>query len=158
MSEEQIKETMDYRNSNTSVLEEQFIENYYKEFYHRYMQLINNGKYTKEDILQEFHAMVSDREMEELNNFYRSKKEDILQYETSTQEDSNIEDIKQQQEETNLWTNRFKNWYGAIDRIPESARAKFVKMKRDLVKTIKSIFKEKSQSQENTKEQNADGR
>ena len=162
MSEEQI--SMHNRGGNTSEIEEQFIESHYKEFYQRYLQLRNNGEYNKEDILQEFHAIVSDKEMEEMNNFYSQKKEEMYRYETYSQEESHIEEPKieevaQQQEGTELWTNRFKGWYGAIDRIPESTRARFIKMKSDIVKTIKSIFKERnSPMQENTQEQSTEER
>lgn len=161
MSEEQI--SMHNRGGNTSEIEQQFIESHYKEFYQRYLQLRNNGEYTREDILQEFYAIVSDKEMEEINNFYSQKKEEMSRYETYSQEESHIEEteeVAQQQEgDQNLWTNRFKGWYGAIDRIPESTRAKFIKMKSDIVKAIKGVFKEKnSPTQENAQEQSAEGR
>ena len=107
-----------------------------------------SGQYTKEDILQELLAIISDKEMEEMNYFYSRKKEEISHTENYSYEENNTEKPKIEevanQEQTDIWTNRFKGWYGAIDRIPESARAKFVKMKSDIVNSIKSLFKEKS--------------
>ena len=158
MNEEQIGKTMGYRSINKSDIEERFIESHYKEFYERYLQLRSNGEYTKEDILLAFRDMASDKEIEEMNYFYSQKKEEISQPEIYSHEESDIEkpEIEEvaQQEETDIWTNRFKGWYGAIDRIPESARAKFIKMKSDIVNSIKSIFKERnSPTQENIQDQ-----
>ena len=98
-----------------------------------------------------------------MNNFYSQKKEEMSRYETYSQEESHIEEteeVAQQQEgDQNLWTNRFKGWYGTIDRIPESTRAKFIKMKSDIVKAIKGVFKERnSTTQENAQEQSAEER
>ena len=42
-----------------------------------------------------------------------------------------------------LWKNRFHSWYGSIDRVSQNAKAKFVKMKSDIVKAISSKIKEK---------------
>ena len=154
MSEEQIKKVMGHRRSKENDIEEQFIERHYKEFYQRYLQLRNSGEYTKEDILQEFLNMSSDKEMEEMNDFYIQRKEKTDQPEVYSYEESNIENPKievvPQQEETQQWTARFKGWYEAIDRIPESIRAKFIKMKSDIVNSIKTIIKERdSRNQEN---------
>lgn len=145
MREEQIEKTMGYRSINQSNIEELFIESHYKEFYERYLQLRSNGEYTKEDILQAFRDITSDKEMEEMNCFYSHEESDI--------EKPKIEEVAQQ-EETGIWADRFKGWYGAIDRIPESARAKFIKMKSDIVNSIRSIFKERnSPTQENIQNQ-----
>ena len=149
MREEEIKEAFGYYNSiNDGEIEGQFIESHYTEFYQRYLQLRHNGEYTKEDILQELLAIISDKEMEEMNYFYSRKKEEISHTENYSYEENNTEKPKIEevanQEQTDIWTNRFQGWYGAIDRIPESARAKFVKMKSDIVNSIKSLFKEKS--------------
>ena len=47
-----------------------------------------------------------------------------------------------------LWMNRFNNWYNVIDRMSKRTKAKFVKMKDDIVKAIKSITRDRSQSYE----------
>lgn len=158
MSEELIGRMMKYRSNNKTDIEECFIESHYKEFYDRYLQLRSNGEYTKEDILLAFRDMASDKEMEEMKSFYSQKKEEISQPEIYSHEESNIDksEIEEvvQQKETDIWTNRFKGWYGAIDRIPESTKAKFIKMKSDIVNSIKSIFKEKNNpTQENIQNQ-----
>lgn len=47
-----------------------------------------------------------------------------------------------------LWMNRFNNWYNVIDRMPQNAKTKFIKMKDDIVKAIKTITRDRSQSHE----------
>lgn len=47
-----------------------------------------------------------------------------------------------------LWMNRFNNWYNVIDRMPQNAKTKFIKMKEDIVKAIKTITRDRSQSHE----------
>lgn len=47
-----------------------------------------------------------------------------------------------------LWMNRFNNWYNVIERMSQSVKAKFVKMKDDIVKAIKTITRDRSQSYE----------
>ena len=44
---------------------------------------------------------------------------------------------------TNLWKSRFKNWYNELDRVSQSSKGKFLKMKADIVRTITSRFKER---------------
>lgn len=167
MSEEQIEKMMADRSINKREekgdIEECFIESHCKEFYKRYLQLRSNGKYAKEDIMLAFSDMVSDKEMEEMNYFYSPKKEKIVQPKIYGHEEINIEkpEIERvvQQEKTDIWKDRFKGWYGAIDRIPESARDKFIKMKSDIVNSIKSIFKERnSPTQENIQNQDTNER
>ncbi len=167
MSEEQI--SLYCRGRNTNEKEERFIESHYEDFYQKYQKLRNGGKCSKEDILKEFQAMVTDKEMEEMNNFYSQTKEEIFQYDTYNQTKSNIEEKKiespeveepaQQQGKMKLWTNRFKGWYGAIDRVPEITRARFIKMRLDISKAIKSIIKDRNNpTQESTKEKSPEER
>lgn len=72
---------------------------------------------------------------------------------------------KQEQNETlensqsiDLWMNRFSRWNNAIDRLSENAKAKFIKMKSDILKAIRSIAKHREQNHEinNSKGQNED--
>ena len=148
MNEEQIAKAF-YMRYDSNVIENQFIENHYKELYRRYLQLRNNGNYSKDDILQEFKSIVSDKEMEELNNFYIQKKETIIGNEDYYQEDT-VEvpetEEKNQTGETELWTNRFKEWNQATDKMPQWIRGKFIKMKSDIVRSIRNLFKEKHNS------------
>ena len=57
-----------------------------------------------------------------------------------------------------LWMNRFNGWYGAIDRVSQNAKAKFIKMKSDIVKTISTKIKERSNKKEIDQNQEQDGR
>lgn len=60
---------------------------------------------------------------------------------------------------TNIWKSRFQNWYGAIDRVSQSVKNKFVKMKSDIVKAISEKLKEKTNfRQVNTQEQDTNER
>lgn len=42
---------------------------------------------------------------------------------------------------TNMWKNRFQNWYSAIDRVSQNSKGKFLKMKADIVKAISDKIK-----------------
>ena len=146
MNEEQIGKAMHYMMHDENTIENQFIENHFEEFYRRYLQLRNNGDYSKEDILQEFNAMVSDKEMAEMNIFYMQKKEAIIDREDYTEDDTvEIPETEEnnQTEETRLWTNRFKEWNESTDKMPQGIRGKFIKMKSDIVRSIRNFFKEK---------------
>ena len=44
---------------------------------------------------------------------------------------------------TNMWKNRFQNWYSAIDRVSQNSKDKFLKMKADIVKAISDKIKSK---------------
>ena len=47
-----------------------------------------------------------------------------------------------------LWTNRFNNWYSAIDRVSQNAKNKFIKIKSDIVKVISDKIKERTSRKE----------
>ena len=47
----------------------------------------------------------------------------------------------QEIQSTNMWKNRFQNWYSAIDRVSQNSKGKFLKMKADIVKAISDKFK-----------------
>lgn len=42
---------------------------------------------------------------------------------------------------TNIWKNRFQNWYSAIDRVSQNSKGKFLKIKADIVKAISDKIK-----------------
>lgn len=42
---------------------------------------------------------------------------------------------------TNMWKNRFQNWYSTIDRVSQNSKGKFLKMKADIVKAISDKIK-----------------
>ena len=47
---------------------------------------------------------------------------------------------------TNMWKNRFQNWYSAIDRVSQNSKDKFLKMKADIVKAISDKIKSKDKN------------
>ena len=57
-----------------------------------------------------------------------------------------------------LWMNRFCSWYSAIDRVSQNVKAKFVKMKSDIIKAISDKIKERSSKQEISKNQDENER
>ena len=59
---------------------------------------------------------------------------------------------------TDLWLNRFSSWYSAIDRVSQNVKAKFVKMKSDIIKAISDKIKERSSKQEISKNQDENER
>ena len=55
-----------------------------------------------------------------------------------------------------IWINRFDSWYSAIDRVSQNVKAKFVKMKSDIVNAISTKIKERMNKREiNTQEQDS---
>ena len=55
-----------------------------------------------------------------------------------------------------IWMNRFNSWYSAIDRVSQNVKAKFVKMKSDIVNAISTKIKERMNKREiNTQEQDS---
>lgn len=57
-----------------------------------------------------------------------------------------------------LWMNRFSSWYSAIDRVIQNVKAKFVKMKSDIIKAISDKIKERANKQEINKNQDQNER
>lgn len=54
---------------------------------------------------------------------------------------------------TDLWVKRFSSWYSAIDRVSQKAKAKFVKMKSDIIKEISEKMKNKDMQKNNEQEE-----
>lgn len=54
---------------------------------------------------------------------------------------------------TDLWVKRFSSWYSAIDRVSQKAKAKFVKMKSDIIKVISEKIKNKDMQKNNEQEE-----
>lgn len=70
-----------------------------------------------------------------------------------------FKNTKQEMQEVNnptvdLWMNRFSSWYSAIDRVSQNVKAKFVKMKSDIIKAISDKIKERTNKQGINKNQN----
>ena len=58
-----------------------------------------------------------------------------------------------------MWKNRFQNWYSAIDRVSQNVKAKFVKMKLDIVNAISTQIMERMNKREiNTQVQDSSER
>ncbi len=47
-------------------------------------------------------------------------------------------------QKNNMWENRFKSWYGAIDKVSQNSKSKFLKMKADILKAITNKIKERT--------------
>lgn len=66
---------------------------------------------------------------------------------------------KQDTPSMDLWMNRFNGWYSAIDRVSQSVKDKFVKMKSDIIKAISERLKERTNNRQvNTQEQDTNER
>lgn len=100
-----------------------------------------------------------------------SKKTQIISEEKIRPKEKSIRDEvgdevkkeEQQMQEINnptmdLWMNRFNNWYSSIDRVSQAVKAKFVKMKSDIIKAISKKIKERSNKQEISKNQDQNER
>lgn len=76
--------------------------------------------------------------------------EEISQTKASKQleQTEKIQEVKT----TELWKNRFQNWYSAIDRVSRNSRDKFLKMKADIVKAISNKIKERTNGKENDRQ------
>ena len=58
-----------------------------------------------------------------------------------------------------LWMNRFGSWYSAIDRVSQNVKAKFVKMKSDILNAISNKIKDRMNKREvNIQEQDSSER
>lgn len=73
----------------------------------------------------------------------------------STSTSKQLEQPQQIQETqtTNMWKNRFQSWYGALDRVSQNSKGKFLKMKADIVKAIKDRIKERTSTKQTNQEQ-----
>ena len=66
--------------------------------------------------------------------------EEIIESKVEEQQEQNMENGLQEEK----WLNRFKGWYGAIDRVSEKSKAYFVKMKSDIIKEISNKTRERA--------------
>ena len=61
--------------------------------------------------------------------------------------------------EMDLWINRFDGWYSEIDKDSQKVKAKFVRMKSDIVRAISEKLNEKTNDRQvNTPNQNTNER
>lgn len=69
--------------------------------------------------------------------------DDITQS-TSTSKQLEQSQQIQKTQTTNMWENRFQNWYSAIDRVSQNIKVKLLKMKSDIIKAIDEKLKERT--------------
>lgn len=83
---------------------------------------------------------------------------DIIQSKSTSKQLEQPQQIQETQT-TNMWKNRFQNWYSAIDRVSQNSKGKFLKMKADIVKAISEKLKERTNNRQiNTQEQDTNER
>lgn len=69
----------------------------------------------------------------------------------STPTDKKLEQLQpiKETQPTNIWKSRFQNWYGAIDRVSQNSKGKFLKMKANIVKAISDKMKSRDKNIDN---------
>lgn len=73
--------------------------------------------------------------------------------------ESNMQMQERQPPTVDLWTNRFSNWYSAIDRVSQNVKAKFVEMKSNIIKAISEKLTERTNHRKvNTQKQDTNER
>lgn len=71
--------------------------------------------------------------------------EEIIESKVEEQQEQNMENgLQKDGNQEEKWLNRFKGWYGAIDRVSEKSKAYFVKMKSDIIKEISNKTRERA--------------
>lgn len=80
------------------------------------------------------------------NNTGESVMQDVPVFEEITQSKTTSKQLEQPQQiqetqTTNMWKNRFQNWYTAIDRVSQNSKSKFIKLKADILKAISDKLK-----------------
>lgn len=99
-------------------------------------KLLENEKTENEDEL--INNIIADTINEEVIDQEEVNQEEINYPEK--QETQKEMPIEEKNDNNDLWMSRFKNWYSFIDKAPETAKDKFIKMKSDIVKTIKAAI------------------
>ncbi len=121
-----------------------FVEAHYQELYKKYMELKQKGDCSTEDILKEFSKISRNGQFskifEKINQFYLKADEEENQLNGKNEKDIKQEEIQMPQIESNQWMNRFKFWYGAIDRVSKSVKPKFITIKLDIVNEMNDIM------------------
>ena len=88
----------------------------------------------------------------------RPKEESIRDEVGDEQKENNEIEEKDKSISIDLWMNRFSGWYGTLDRVNQSVKAKFVKMKSDITRVIREKIIARSNKKDINKIQNPDGR
>lgn len=115
--------------------EKEITDNLYKNFYNKYLELRSNGKYGKEDILEAFRSIISEREMLKAKDYYDTKViRDTIGYTSELAEDD-----KGLIENKNLLTEQFDESVKESDEQLEK-----VAVVKNIFNRIKSLFLPKS--------------
>ena len=73
--------------------------------------------------------------------------------------ESNMQMQERQPPTVDLWTNRFSNYYSAIDRVSQNVKSKFVEMKSNIIKAISEKLTERTNHRQvNTQKQDTNER
>lgn len=98
---------------------------------------------------KEKNKPIENIEVEGLTYFDDEEKEiqneEIIESKVEEQQEQNMENgLQKDGNQEEKWLNRFKGWYGAIDRVSEKSKAYFVKMKSDIIKAISNKTRERA--------------
>ena len=112
-----------------------------------------------EDYWNEIHSqqakVYEQPQPEKIRPREKSKKDEVEDDLRTTEQHTQ----KQDNPSVDLWMNRFNGWYSAIDRVSQSVKEKFVKMKSDIIKAISEKLKERTNNRQvNTQEQDTNER
>ena len=165
-----------------------FINNYFREFYEKFMRLKEKTDFSKEDILRAFSDVARDdlyfakisqnidqmylsaeeKQQESIDESSNAIQEEIIEHSSEESIEDKIENEfdgknKQMQEvkssAVDIWMNRFNGWYSIVDRVSQSVKEIFVKMKSDIIKAISEKLKERTNNRQvNTQEKDTNER
>ena len=150
-------------------LEEQFAETTSRLDYDKMMEedleyMRTHQTYQPSQVVQDYWNRVNSQQAKE---YEQQQPEKIRPREESIRDtvgDKKDRQSKMQIQEVktptlDLWMNRFDSWYSAIDRVSQNAKAKFVKMKSDIINAISNKIKERMNKREvNTQDQDSSER
>ncbi len=118
--------------------------------------------------MQEYWKSWEDRKTTSQKQYEQPQEEKIKPREESIRDEvgdkidreNNMQMQERKKPEVNLWMNRFSNWYNAIDRVSQNVKAKFIKMKSDIINSISDKLKERTnkRQQQNVQEQDSNER
>ena len=120
-------------------------------------EIIRHGNMEKPREIETFEETTQTKKSKEVE---KAKEERIRPKEEAIRDEAEdeVNNTEQQMQVTNLqttdlWLNRFSSWYSAIDRVSQKAKAKFVKMKSDIMNAISEKMKNKTIQKSNEQEE-----
>lgn len=157
MKTEQVPETSREKDTNIGKDDESMLEAHFE-----YMK--NHQTEQTSQVVEEYW---NENHSQQAKAYEQQQPEKIKPREESIREEigdkidkeNNMQIQEKKNPEVDVWMNRFNSWYNAIDRVSQNVKAKFVKMKSDIVNAISGKLKEKmNQRQQNTQEQDSNER